>query len=112
LVEPLRRIPSEQVIAVAVDAGTSAAVALVADFTGEWLCRPFSFALNRSGVAELVARVQAVTAARQALPAADAPVVREAIGWDLTLLAELDRQVTHVDDQLARGCCPTPRTRC
>jgi hypothetical protein len=55
LVEPLRRIPSEQVIAVAVDAGKAAAVALVADFTGERLCPPFTFALNRSGVAELAA---------------------------------------------------------
>jgi hypothetical protein len=49
-----------------------------------------------------------VTAARQALPAADAPVAREAIGWDLTLLAELDRQVTHADDQLARVLPDTP----
>ena len=38
LVEPLRRIPPEQVIAVAVDAGKVSAVALVADFTGERLC--------------------------------------------------------------------------
>ena len=49
-----------------------------------------------------------VAAARQSLPAADAPVVREAIGWDLTLLAELDRQVAYADDQLARVLPDTP----
>jgi hypothetical protein len=66
LVEPLRKIPPEQVIAVSVDAGKSTAVALVADFTGERLCRPFSFRLNRSGIAELVARVESATEDRHA----------------------------------------------
>ena len=41
--------------------GKTTAVALVADFTGERLCPPFQFALNRSGIAELAARVHAVS---------------------------------------------------
>lgn len=61
LVEPLRKVPPEQVIAVAVDAGKASAVALVADFTGERLCPPLKFALNRSGIAELAARVRAAS---------------------------------------------------
>ena len=42
LVAPLREIPAEQVIAVSVDAGKANAVALIAAFTGERLCAPFS----------------------------------------------------------------------
>jgi transposase len=84
LVEPLRRIPPEQVIAVAVDAGKSSAVALVADFTGERLCPPFSFTLNRSGIAELAGRVGSATVDRQV------GLVRvgvEASGYHLPLVA-------------------------
>ena len=40
---PLRDIPAEQVIPVGVDAGKANGVALIAAFTGEWVCAPFSF---------------------------------------------------------------------
>ena len=83
-VEPLRRIPPEQVIAVAVDAGKASAVALVADFTGERLCPPFAFTLNRSGIAELAGRVGSATKDRQV------GLVRvgvEASGYHLPLVA-------------------------
>jgi hypothetical protein len=49
-----------------------------------------------------------VAAARQALPAADAAVAREAIGWDLALLAELDRQLAAIADALERVLPDTP----
>jgi transposase len=84
LVEPLRKIPPEQVIAVSVDAGKTTAVALVADFTGERLCRPFQFRLNRSGIAELVARVGSATEDR---PARLVRVGVEASGYHLPLVA-------------------------
>ncbi len=84
LVEPLRRLPSEQVIAVTVDAGKASAVALVAAFTGERLCAPFTFPMNRDGISSLVAGVRAATAGRQV------QLVRvgvEASGYHLPLLA-------------------------
>jgi hypothetical protein len=49
-----------------------------------------------------------VAAAREALPAADAPVAREAIGRDLALLAEIDRQLAHIADEPARVLPATP----
>jgi transposase len=64
LVAQTRGVPAEQLLAVPVDVGKAAAMALVCDFTGEVLARQFEFALTRVGVAELVGRVQAVRAAR------------------------------------------------
>jgi hypothetical protein len=84
LVEPLRKILLEQVIAVAVDAGKSTALALVADFTGERLCPPVTFALNRSGIGELAARVQVATEDR---PARLVRLGVEASGYHLPLLS-------------------------
>ncbi len=66
------------------DAGKTTAVALVADFTGERLCRPFQFRLNRSGIAELVARVESATEDR---PARLVRVGVEASGYHLPLVA-------------------------
>lgn len=84
LVAPLREIPPEKVIAVSVDAGKANAVALIAAFSGERLCPPFSFAMNREGIAELVARIESVTNGR------GVQLVRmgvEASGYHLPLLA-------------------------
>ncbi len=84
LVEPIRQFPPDQVVAVAVDAGKASAVALVAAFSGERLCPPFTFAMNRIGIADLVARVEAATAGRTV------GLVRlgvEASGYHLPLLA-------------------------
>ena len=75
----------EQSIVVAVDAAKATAVALVADFTGQRLCPPVSFALNRDGIAGLVAAVHRTVAGR------DVRLVRlgvEASGYHLPLLAE------------------------
>jgi hypothetical protein len=49
-------------LAVPIDVGKAAAMALVGDFTGELLVRPFEFPMNRVGVAELTRRVEAVRA--------------------------------------------------
>ena len=79
-----RGVSLERSVAVAVDAGKAEAVALVADFTGERLCPPVLFAMNRDGIAALVQRVDAAVAGR------GAGVVRvavEASGYHLPLLA-------------------------
>ncbi|MDP8930071.1 MAG: hypothetical protein M3O70_16255 [Actinomycetota bacterium] len=84
LVKPIRQFPPDHVVAVAVDAGKASGVALVAAFSGERLCPPFSFAMNRIGIADLVARVEAATAGREV------QLVRlgvEASGYHLPLLA-------------------------
>ena len=84
LVLPLRDIPADQVIAVSVDAGKAQALALVAAFSGDRLCAPFAFAMNRDGISELVARVEKAAAGR------GARLVRlgvEASGYQLPLLA-------------------------
>jgi hypothetical protein len=60
LVEQTRGVPPEQLLAVPIDAGKQQAMALVCDFAGELLVRPFAFAMNRAGVAELTRRVEAV----------------------------------------------------
>ena len=76
--------PLEQSVVVAVDAAKASAVALVADFTGERLCPPVSFAMNRDGIAGLVTAVQRAVACR------DVRLVRlgvEASGYHLPLLA-------------------------
>jgi transposase len=67
VVAQTRGVPPERLLAVPVDVAKASAVALVCDFTGEVLARPFQFALTRVGVAELVRRVQLVGAARTAL---------------------------------------------
>jgi transposase len=54
-----RGVPLEELVAVPVDVGKSTAAAMVCDFTGQVLVGPFEFALNRDGVAELAARVDA-----------------------------------------------------
>jgi transposase len=64
LVAQTRGVPPEQLLAVPVDVGKTAAAALVCDFTGEVLARQFPFALTRPGVVELVRRVEAVQAGR------------------------------------------------
>ena len=51
-------------IAVTIDVGKHAAMALVCDFAGELLARPFEFAMTRPGIEVLVARVAAVTRTR------------------------------------------------
>jgi transposase len=51
-------------IAVPIDVGKRQAAALVCDFAGELLARPFRCAMNRAGVAELVGRVATATAGR------------------------------------------------
>ncbi|MDP8929723.1 MAG: transposase, partial [Actinomycetota bacterium] len=51
---------------------------------------------------------QLVAAARGSLPAADASVAREAIGWDLALLAEIDRQLDRAAAHLDRVLRATP----
>jgi transposase len=47
-----------------IDVGKRQAAALVCDFAGELLARPFRFAMNRAGVAELIQRVAVATAGR------------------------------------------------
>jgi transposase len=64
LAAPVRGLAPEQLLAVPIDVGKAAAMALVCDFTGELLVRPFEFAINRAGVAELTRRVEAVRAQR------------------------------------------------
>lgn len=64
LVEQARGVPPEQLLAVPIDVGKQQAMALVCDFAGELLVRPFAFAMNRAGVAELTRRVEAVRAKR------------------------------------------------
>lgn len=51
----------EDLLAVPIDVGKHTAMAKVVDFTGSVLVRPFQFAMNRDGVAELIARVGSVT---------------------------------------------------
>jgi transposase len=64
LVEQTRGIPPEQLLAVPIDVGKHQAMALVCDFAGELLVRPFAFAMNQAGVAELTRQVEAVRAKR------------------------------------------------
>jgi transposase len=49
-----------------------------------------------------------VHAAREALPTADAAVARAVVAADLALLADLDAQIDHAADQLARLLPSTP----
>ncbi len=54
---------------------------------------------------------QLAAAARASLPAADAPIAREAICWDLALLAEIDRQLDRLLPISTVSCEPR-RFRC
>jgi hypothetical protein len=53
-----------ELVAVPVDVAKHAAMALVCDFTGELLARPFEFPMTMAGVRLLVERVQAATRGR------------------------------------------------
>lgn len=82
--EALRRFPLSELVAVAVDTGKSSAIALVADFTGERLCPPITFDLNRDGLTQLADRVTAAIAGR---PVGVVRLGVEASGYHLPLLA-------------------------
>lgn len=57
--EPIRQVSGlAGLVAVPIDVGKASAMALVADFTGQRLCRPFMFALDRDGLIELVLTVE------------------------------------------------------
>ena len=64
LVAQTRGVPLEQLLVVPIDVGKHQAMALVGDFTGELLVRPFRFSMTRAGVAQLVGRVRGVCAQR------------------------------------------------
>lgn len=83
-VEAGRTAAPEQLVGVAVDAGKAEALALVADFAGQRLCAPVTFAMNREGIASLVDRVEAATAGREV---ARVRLGVEASGYHLPLLA-------------------------
>jgi hypothetical protein len=83
-VESTRRASSDQLVAVAIDAGKSEALALVADFTGERLCPPFNFTMNRAGIGALADKVQAAIGGRQIV---QVRVGVEASGYHLPLLS-------------------------
>lgn len=52
-------------VTVAIDVGKFGGLAGVEDFTGQQLCRPIGFAMNRAGIAQMIA---VATAAMPALP--------------------------------------------
>jgi hypothetical protein len=54
------RVPADRRLLVPVDVGKHEAMALVADATGERLVAPFTFTLDRPGLADLVRRVDGV----------------------------------------------------
>ena len=64
LAEPIRGLDPAELVAVPVDVGKHTAMALVCDFTGELLARPFAFPMTMAGVRLLVERVQAATCGR------------------------------------------------
>lgn len=64
LAQPTRGVDPAELVAVPVDVGKRAAMALVCDFTGELLARPFEFPMTMAGVRLLVERVQAATRGR------------------------------------------------
>jgi hypothetical protein len=64
LAELTRGVDPVELVAVPIDVGKHAAMALVCDFTGELLARPFEFPITMAGVALLVQRVQAATHGR------------------------------------------------
>ena len=80
-----RGVPLEELVAVPVDVGKSTAAAMACDFSGQVLVPAFEFRLNRAGVTELAARVEA------RLPAATRLVrvgVEAAGHYDRPLLAD------------------------
>jgi transposase len=64
LAQATRGVDPAELVAVPVDVGKHAAMALVCDFTGELLARPFEFSMTMAGVALLVQRVQSATCGR------------------------------------------------
>ena len=56
----ISRVPADRRLLVPVDVGKHEAMALVADGTGDRLVAPFTFTLDRPGLAELVGRVERV----------------------------------------------------
>jgi transposase len=60
----IARVPAERRLLVPVDVGKHEAMALVAAATGERLVAPFTFTLDRPGLAELVQRVECAVEAR------------------------------------------------
>ena len=64
LVQATHGVDPAELVAVPVDVGKRAAMALVCDFTGELLARPFAFPMTMAGVRLLVERVQAATDGR------------------------------------------------
>jgi transposase len=64
LAQATRGVDPAELVAVAVDVGKHAAMALVCDFTGELLARPFEFPMTMAGVWLLVERVQLATSGR------------------------------------------------
>lgn len=58
------RVPAERRLLVPVDVGKHEAMALVADATGERLVAPFTFTLDRPGLAQFVQRVDRVAGGR------------------------------------------------
>jgi hypothetical protein len=61
---PIGAFTIRHLVAAPVDVGKHAAMALVCDFTGELLSRPFEFPMAMAGVALLIERVQAATHGR------------------------------------------------
>jgi transposase len=64
LAQATRGVDPAQLVVVPVDVGKRAAMALVCDFTGELLARPFEFPMTMAGVRLLVERVQIATCGR------------------------------------------------
>jgi hypothetical protein len=64
LAELTRGVDPVELVAVPIDVGKHAAMALVCEVTGELLARPFAFPMTMAGVALLVERVQAATHGR------------------------------------------------
>ncbi len=63
----VREVPPNRRLVVPVDVGKTAAMALVADISGEMIVRPFRFALNTNGRAAFAASVTFARAQRDAL---------------------------------------------
>src|SRR5215218_3242096 len=64
LAQATRGVDPAELVAVPIDVGKHAAMALVCDFTGELLARPFEFPMTLAGVRLLVDRVQLATSGR------------------------------------------------
>jgi transposase len=63
--EPIRHVSGlAELVAVPIDVGKASAMALVADFTGQRLAKPFTFALDRDGLIDLVLKVESALEGR------------------------------------------------